>query len=201
MMRKQVLIGLISLGISAYALASTSTVEVDNKQTAGQQDTIEAIDVFAETTWMTLKGLTRRQQAAFFSDLNALIEDEDFHVKCKSKFSERRTGSNLRTKEWQCTPNFYDSIKKDVVQKFPITTGGLTSDELIRLRSNEFNRLYKQKHEQLMVMASELLEKSPSLLKNNEAFKTANRAYKDAHIKKFGKWSKYYSEQESPQDN
>ena len=126
------------------------------------------------------------------------FDDEDLHVDCKSTFEEPEIGSRMRLRKWQCTPNFYERIKKEVVKRNAMPANAMNDissiDFIMRRRLNEFGHHYQVKYDQLMAAANRALQKSPALQQRNEEFKNAVLAYKKAHIKKFGKMSTYYAE-------
>lgn len=186
------------LGVSVLVFAATGYAAAQsadaNKEDTKQQDSdIEVIEVVGEDTLFMAKAVMRNRQTAFYEQLNSLVENEEFHVTCETVQLPQRLGSNVMRKEWQCTPNFVESINKDLNFESGKGELGLINQ---RIYSNEFKDKYNAKKQELMMLIQKALAESPELNSKYQSFLSAQQTFKQKHVEQFGGLSKHAADVE-----
>lgn len=174
---------------------STSSETSANEETISPKldDDIETIEVVGQRPYRFFKSEFKLKKELLFSTFNDLVEDKDMHFVCKK---ERVAGSHLKQEE--CLNAFEFRIRQEIYDD-AIRRG--ESSSAAAVWSKQGNKELIERRDEKIRLIRELLTTQETFASVAKELKKSEDLYKQAHIAKFGSFSRYNTTNEENVSN
>jgi hypothetical protein len=195
-LNKQTVLKLVAMVTAgALSLSASAIQTVDKKKpvqplpspteyAAGSD--MEVIQVTGEYPLGWYRDQRYEKEVVFYSALNDLIKDEEFHVTCKRTFRH----NNSRISKRYCQPQFFETLKQEEVR----TRTSLRSFDSMIIESMsdaQYRKAVAEKREEMAKLVAEKVKANPEIAQKLQNLLQARYEYQIAHAEKFGKLSQY----------